>query len=222
LVSELLNADRRYVVVGLTSRPGEEVPSLDPEEVMTLLPGNARVYFIPSGTLTCRLSDRMPKRTTPYNGAARIWMPGLTFNSSHFEHPQVYDRTGDYGPRALRVLAYGLHDALAALKMQVEFDPVAAYYELEIAQVHEELEFTRRENREKLEVAVVCAERERKLAVERAERAERRLWVAERELSMLRRAEGAQQADQPNQPPPSRAPEGGDSSQSVEASQNGV
>ncbi|HST54477.1 MAG TPA: hypothetical protein VLJ42_01105 [Solirubrobacteraceae bacterium] len=219
LVGELLDPNRAYIVVGLTSRPGEEVPSLHPDEVMTLLPSSARVYFIPSGTLTCRMSERMPKRTAPYNGAARVWMPGLSADSNHFDHPQIYDRSGEYGPRALRVLAYELRDALEAQGIDFELDPVTAFYELEIAQIHEELEIARRDGKQKLQDAVNLAEHERNAAIERAERAERRLWVTERELALLRPSHGSQ----PLQTPP-HAPNSGASAdaQPVEASQNGV
>ncbi len=178
LATELTDPERKHIVVGITSIPHENVPSIDVDTLRRILPADTRVYFIPSGSLTFRLMSLMPDRRAPYNGAARIWIPGGDWDSDRFRHPQIYDETNEYGFRAIREIAYKLRHTLLKSGLSVELDPVEAYRELEIAQTHAELE------RLRATVARTAAERDRALL--RLRVSESREHDAQHELELLR------------------------------------
>jgi hypothetical protein len=178
LVAELIDVERDYVVVGVTSIPHENVPSIDVDTLRLILPPDTRVYFIPSGSLTFRLMSLLPDRRAPYNGAARLWLPGGDWESDQFRHPQVYDDTNQYGFRAIREIAYKLRHALTKSGLAIDFDPVEAYRGLESTQARTDLE--------QLRTAVARATEERDLALRRLRVSEHREREAQRELALLR------------------------------------
>jgi hypothetical protein len=62
----------------------------------------------------------------------------------------VFDATGEYGPRALRQLAYALRDALAARGIEPQVDPWLAYRSLQLVRVQDEADLARRGLQEQL------------------------------------------------------------------------
>jgi hypothetical protein len=177
LAGVVLDRRRDYLVVVLTSRAGEHEPSLDVEDVRAIVGLRALIYFLPTGPLSFDLSDRLPDRRGPYNGSLRVWLPDVSPESDRREHPQVFDATGEYGPRSLRQLAYGLREAFLTREIEPEVDPVVAHRSLEIIRVLDEAEVAKRGYEEQL--SRVGKERDEAVNGERV--AERRLRMAERE-----------------------------------------
>jgi hypothetical protein len=173
----VLDPAREDLVVVLTSRGGEREPSLDAEDVRAIVGPSASIYFLLTGRLSLDLSERAPDRRGPYNGSMRVWLPGVGDQGHPREHPQVFDPTGEYGPRSLRQLAYGLRDAFRMRGIEPQIDPVLAHRSLEIIRVTEEAEETKRGYEEQLK----RAHKERDEAVKGERLAERRLRIAERE-----------------------------------------
>jgi hypothetical protein len=173
----VLDRAREDLVVVLTSRAGEREPSLDVEDVREIVGPSAMIYFLLTGRLSVDLSERVPDRRGPYNGSMRVWLPGVSDQSHRREHPQVFDSTGEYGPRSLRQLAYGLRDAFLVRGIEPQVDPVVAHRSLEIIRVLDEAEVAKRGYEEQL--SRVGKERDEAVNGERV--AERRLRMAERE-----------------------------------------
>src|ERR1039458_10040890 len=109
LAGVVLDPARKDLVVVLTSRQDQREPSLDVEDVRAIVGPSALIYFMLTGRLSVDLGERMPDRRGPYNGSMRVWLPGA--QGHHREHPQVFDPTGEYGPRSLIHLPYGLRNA---------------------------------------------------------------------------------------------------------------
>jgi hypothetical protein len=107
----------------------------------------------------------------------RVWLPGVSAKGHPREHPQVFDPTGEYGPRSVRQLAYGLRDAHMIRSMVPEVDPVAAYRSLALIRVTEEAEIAKHEYEEQL----TFAHKERDEAVKAEREAARRLRMIQRD-----------------------------------------
>lgn len=137
-------------MVVLTSRAGEHQPSLDVEDVRAIVGPRALIYFLPTGPLSFDLADRVPDRRGPYNGSLRVWLPDVSPESDRRDHPQVFDPTGEYGPRSLRQLAYGLREAFFVRGIEPPVDPVVAHRSLEIIRVLDEADVTKRGYEEQL------------------------------------------------------------------------
>jgi hypothetical protein len=75
--------DRRLPIFAFTPRD-EEV--IDGSEILRLAAGLAHVVFIRSET-SWRLDELLPRGLNVYGGAARIWWPEVTEDSSRFDHP---------------------------------------------------------------------------------------------------------------------------------------
>ena len=177
IVARVLDPDREDLVVVLTARQDQREPSLDVEDVRTIVGPSASIYFLLTGRLTLDLGIRVPDRRGPYNGSARVWLPGVSAKGHPREHPQVFDPTGEYGPRSLRQLAYALRDAHMIRSMAPEVDPVAAHRSLALVRVTEEAEIAKHEYEEQLTVA----QKERDEAVKGEREAERRLRMTQRD-----------------------------------------
>jgi hypothetical protein len=107
----------------------------------------------------------------------RVWLPRVSAQGHPREHPQVFDPTGEYGPRSLRQLAYGLRDAFRRRGIEPQVDPVAGHRSLEIIRVTEEAETSKLSYEEQL----TLARKERDEAVKGEREAERRLRMAQRD-----------------------------------------
>jgi hypothetical protein len=199
LAGVVLDRAREDLVVVLTSRAGEHQPSLDMEDVRAIVGPRALIYFLPTGPLSFDLADRVPDRRGPYNGSLRVWLPDVSPESDRRGHPQVFDATGEYGPRSLRQLAYGLREAHTARGTEPHLDPVLAHRSLEIIRVLDEAAITKRGYEEQLtrareerdeaaqrardeaDEAVKRARKDRDEALKRERLAERRVRKAERD-----------------------------------------
>lgn len=177
VVERVLDPDREDLVVVLTARQDQREPSLDVEDVRAIVGPSARIYFLLTGRLTLDLGIRVPDRRGPFNGSMRVWLPGVSTKGHPREHPQVFDPTGEYGPRSLRQLAYALRDAHMIRSMVPQVDPVAAQRSLELVRVTEEAEAVKRGYEEQL----TLAHKERDEAVKGEREAERRLRMTQRD-----------------------------------------
>jgi hypothetical protein len=177
LADVVLDPARKDLVVVLTSRQDEREPSLDVEDVRAIVGPSALIYFMLTGRLSVDLGERAPDRRGPYNGSLRVWLPGADTKGHPREHPQVFDSTGEYGPRSLRQLAYGLRDAHMIKSMVPEVDPVAAHRSLELIRVTEEAEAAKHAYEEQ----ITLAHKERDEAVKAEGEAARRLRVTQRD-----------------------------------------
>jgi hypothetical protein len=182
LAAVVLDGGREDLVVVLTSRAGEHQPSLDMEDVRAVVGPSALIYFLPTGRMSLDFGERVPDRRGPYNGSTRVWLPGVSDHSHRREHPQVFDGTGEYGPRSLRQLAYGLREAFLMRGIEPEVDPVVAHRSLQIIRVLDEAEVTKSGYEEQL--AQACKERDE--AINSARLAEGRLRTAERARGVSR------------------------------------
>jgi hypothetical protein len=177
LADVVLDPDRQDPVVVLTSRAGEREPALDVEDGRAIVGPSASIYFLPTGRLSLDLGERAPDRRGPYNGSLRVWLPGVSAQGHPREHPQVFDPTGEYGPRSLRQLAYGLRDAFRMRDIAPQIDPVAAHRSLELIRITEEAETAKHGYEEQL----ALMRNERDEALKDGREAERRLRVAQRD-----------------------------------------
>jgi hypothetical protein len=105
LADEILDRDRDYPVVCLTSRPGDRGPALSGERVRGIVGPGIPVYFIAAHRLTLRLRKLLPERLDVFGGATRVWWPGITRESDPEEHLLVHDTRGVYGEEAYERLA---------------------------------------------------------------------------------------------------------------------
>lgn len=81
----LLQHARRLPVVGVSVLAATGQPIVDIERVARELAGMAHVWLIPPG-VTWALEARLPERLGVYNGAVRIWWPGLDEGSNPYDH----------------------------------------------------------------------------------------------------------------------------------------
>ena len=182
LADVVLDPAREDLVVVMTSRAGERGPSLDAEDVRAIVGPSALIYFLPTGRMSLDFSERVPDRRGPYNGSMRVWLAGVSAQSHRREHPQVFDSTGEYGPRSLRQLAYGLREAFLMRGIEPQVDPVVAHRSLEIIRVLDEAKVVGRGYEEQLS----RARSERDAAVKGERVAARRTRMAERDRSASR------------------------------------
>ena len=177
LAAAVLDPGREDLVVVLTSRQDEREPSLDVEDVRAIVGPSALIYFMLTGRLSLDLGERVPDRRGPFNGSMRVWLPGADIKGHPREHPQVFDPTGEYGPRSLRQLAYGLRDAFRMRGFEPQVEPVVAHRSLDLIRVVEEAEMAKLEYEEQL----TLAHKERDEAVKGEREADRRLRMAQRD-----------------------------------------
>jgi hypothetical protein len=104
LYEEIVRPDRAYPVVGLTCRPGKRDPALAVERVRERVWPSVPIYVIePRESRT--LNNLLPSGFGAYNGAARVWWPGVDRDSEPSWHPLIYDSKNVYGDGALERLA---------------------------------------------------------------------------------------------------------------------
>jgi hypothetical protein len=104
MCADILRRERDYPIVGLSCRPGKRDPALAPEQVRDRIWPTAPIYIIEPRESRA-INELLPDGLGAYNGAARIWMPGVEENSDPRWHPLIYDSTGVYGEQALERLA---------------------------------------------------------------------------------------------------------------------
>lgn len=104
LYAEIVRHDRKYPIVGLTCRAGTRDPAMPVELVRERIWPSVPIYVIEPRE-SRSVNNLLPKDLGVYNGAARVWWPGVDTDSEPSWHPLIYDSTKHYGERALERLA---------------------------------------------------------------------------------------------------------------------
>ncbi len=91
----LVSPERRLPVIGISLPPHGDAPMVDPDGVAGSLAGMAHVWVIPAD-LAWALSRALPERLSVFNGAVRIWWPGImeSGSSPYDHHLFMLGRTG--------------------------------------------------------------------------------------------------------------------------------
>ncbi|HEY2200366.1 MAG TPA: hypothetical protein VGH56_00650, partial [Solirubrobacteraceae bacterium] len=105
LAEAILDPQRDYPIVCLTARPGERHPALPPAAVREIAGPEIPIYFVATRRLTRYLGGLLPPRFDVWDGATRVWWPGVSELSDPLEHPRIYDSSGSYGEDSLQRLA---------------------------------------------------------------------------------------------------------------------
>jgi hypothetical protein len=105
LCADILRPERNYPIVGLTCRTREYTPALDPERVREVVGPNVPIYVIEQREARVAFG-LLPDRLAAYNGAARVWWPGVDEDAEPSWHPLIYDSTGSYGDDVIARLAH--------------------------------------------------------------------------------------------------------------------
>jgi hypothetical protein len=105
LAYRVLDPRRNHPIVCLTTRLGDAAPALSPSAVRAIVGAKVPIYIVSTGPPSRRLSALLPAGLDVWNGAARIWWPGLSDGGDPAEHPRIYDPTGRYGKDSLEQLA---------------------------------------------------------------------------------------------------------------------
>jgi hypothetical protein len=104
LVALLVDPLRKLPVVGLSTRPGEDRPPVNPRSLGDLLEGRAHVVALRTGPVTRTLAEALPVRElVVYEGCARVWWPGIGPNTDPFQHP-LLKPNGSSGDLARRIV----------------------------------------------------------------------------------------------------------------------
>ncbi len=104
MCEEILDPGRASPVVGVTCRPGSRDPALAVDLVCEVVWANVTIYVIEPQQAR-EMSKLLPDALGAYNGAVRIWMPGVREHPDPTWHPLIHDSTGIYGEEALQRLA---------------------------------------------------------------------------------------------------------------------
>jgi hypothetical protein len=104
LCDDILRRDRVYPIVGLSCHSGTVVPAMSPERARERVWPNVPIYIIePRESRT--LKELLPAKLDVFNGAVRIWFPGVDADSEPWWHPLIYEMSGVYGDEALDRIA---------------------------------------------------------------------------------------------------------------------
>jgi hypothetical protein len=105
LAKRIRDPQRDYPIVCLTARPGERDPALPATAVREIVGPGVPIYFVRTRRLTRCLGSLLPPRFDVWDGATRVWWPGVSETSDPLEHPRIYDPSGSYGEDSLQRLA---------------------------------------------------------------------------------------------------------------------
>ena len=105
LAKRIRDPQRDYPIVCLTARPGERDPALPATAVREIVGPGVPIYFVGTRRLTRYLGSLLPPHFDVWDGATRVWWPGVSETSDPIEHPRVYDPSGRYGQDSLQRLA---------------------------------------------------------------------------------------------------------------------
>jgi hypothetical protein len=103
LITELLDPKRLvpYVVCSVAER--ETAPSINSQLLAKVTFGIARVVVVPA-KFTWVLTQQLGKPLSVYNGAARAYMPGFTYDANPFAHRLFFPGTSNTDERARSAL----------------------------------------------------------------------------------------------------------------------
>ena len=91
----LLARDRRRPVVAVSPDAMSYGPATRPNALADQLVGLAHVFNITTGPATFELTERLGRQLTVYEGAVRVYWPGLTLDSDPYLHRSWLGRTVD-------------------------------------------------------------------------------------------------------------------------------
>jgi hypothetical protein len=103
MCAEILDGDRASPIVGVTCRPGSRDPALAVHLVCEVVWASVPIYVIEPQQAR-EMSRLLPDGLGAYNGAVRVWMPGVGEHLDPSWHPLIHDPTGVYGEDTLRRL----------------------------------------------------------------------------------------------------------------------
>lgn len=99
LMNALLSKSRRHPLVLITVRNDDHNALVSPRKVASHLAGLAHVVLARNSQVTWNLCSLIPSYLNCYNGAVRLYWPGLKLTDSPYQHPlwapQVIARFGD-------------------------------------------------------------------------------------------------------------------------------
>lgn len=84
-IAELMNPSRRLPVIGVSINPDTNAPIVDVERLARRVAGMAHVWFVPPD-VTWAVSEQLPAKLGVFNGAVRVWWPGLAANADPYAH----------------------------------------------------------------------------------------------------------------------------------------
>lgn len=86
VADDLLSADRELPIVAVSPRVEDNRPYVDRYQMRRFL-GIAEVYFLSTASATRLVSDRIGTGLSCYNGALRVWWPGISVDDDPWTHP---------------------------------------------------------------------------------------------------------------------------------------
>jgi hypothetical protein len=104
LCDDILRPDRVYPIVGLSCHSGAALPAMSPDRARERIWTTVPIYIIEPHA-SRMLKELLPRGLDVYNGAVRIWLPGVDADSQRAWHPLIYEMSGVYGDDALDRLA---------------------------------------------------------------------------------------------------------------------
>ena len=103
LYQDIVRPDRVYPIVGLSCQYHSTDPPMSPQRVREVIWESVPIYVIESRE--SRALEKLLNGLGAYNGAVRVWWPGVDPDSEQKWHPLIYDATGEYGEEAIQQLA---------------------------------------------------------------------------------------------------------------------
>lgn len=103
LYRDIIRPDRVYPIVGLSCQYHRADPPMSPQRVREVIWESVPIYIIESRE--SRALEKLLNGLGAYNGALRVWWPGVDPDSEQGWHPLIYDSTGEYGEEAIQQLA---------------------------------------------------------------------------------------------------------------------
>jgi hypothetical protein len=104
LCALIMRADRDFPVVALTCRRHQRVPGLEPERVRRVIGPEVPLFVVAAGEDRA-MKALLPPRLGVFDGAARVWWPGVDEHSDPRNHPLFFDRSGACGGRIIGEIA---------------------------------------------------------------------------------------------------------------------
>jgi hypothetical protein len=104
LYQEIVSPHRVYPIVALSCMYQRTDPPIPVGRVRELVWDTAPIYVIESREAKA-LTQLLPDGLGVFNGAIRVWWPGVDGDSESRWHPLIYDRNGEYGDDAVQHLA---------------------------------------------------------------------------------------------------------------------
>jgi peroxiredoxin len=100
----ILRADRDFPLLAITCRRNEDQPLLAPTRVREII-GPRVPLFVVSASEVRAMKALLPESHDVFDGAARIWWPGVDEHSDPRDHPLFLDPSYVYGERILGEIA---------------------------------------------------------------------------------------------------------------------